>query len=93
MNYIHLFIIMMSTLSFLLMGIDKYKARREKWRISEKTLLLSALLGGSIGTLLGMLLFHHKTRKPRFFLGVPMILILQVLILYLLKNHVSGLFS
>jgi uncharacterized membrane protein YsdA (DUF1294 family) len=84
---------MMSTLSFLLMGIDKYKARREKWRISEKTLLLSALLGGSIGTLLGMLLFHHKTRKPRFFLGVPMILILQVLILYLLKNHVSGLFS
>ncbi|MBQ1509071.1 MAG: DUF1294 domain-containing protein [Erysipelotrichaceae bacterium] len=78
----------MSALSFLLMGIDKYKARKEKWRISEKTLLLSALLGGSPGTLLGMLLFHHKIRKPRFFLGVP-----AILILYLLKNHISGLFS
>ncbi len=77
----------MSILSFLLMGIDKYKARREKWRISEKTLLLSALLGGSIGTLLGMLLFHHKTRKPRFFLGVPAILILQILLyFYMIKN-------
>ena len=83
----------MSTLSFLLMGIDKCKARKEKWRISEKTLLLSAALGGSPGTLLGLLLFHHKTRKPRFSLGVPAILILQILILYLLKNHVSGLFS
>ena len=91
MNRIHLFIIIMSTLSFLLMGIDKTKARKEKWRISEKTLMLTALFGGSIGTLLGMLLFRHKTRKPLFFIGVPLILITEIILFYLLTNNVSGL--
>jgi uncharacterized membrane protein YsdA (DUF1294 family) len=61
------------------MGIDKNRARKNRWRIPEATLLLFAFLGGSIGSLGGMYLFHHKTRKPKFSVGVPVILVMQVL--------------
>lgn len=72
--------------AFLLMGIDKRRAIRHKWRISEKSLFLSALLGGSIGSLLGMYLFHHKTKHWYFAYGIPFLLILQILFLFWLKN-------
>ena len=61
------------------MGIDKWKAKRGRWRISEKSLFLIAILGGSIGSLVGMYLFHHKTRHLRFTIGIPVILVLQLL--------------
>lgn len=64
--------------AFLLCGIDKRRARRGVWRISEKTLLLSAALGGSVGFLLGMRCFRHKTKHPRFTIGVPLMLCAQV---------------
>ena len=59
-------------------GVDKQKARRNKWRIPEKTLILSAVIGGSVGAILGMRFFHHKTRKARFAIGVPVILLVQI---------------
>ncbi len=59
------------------MGIDKRRARRHMWRISEKTLFFTALLGGSVGTLAGMYAFRHKTRHWYFVIGMPLILILQ----------------
>ena len=62
----------------------KQKARRGRWRIPERTLLLLAALGGSVGSLLGMYLFHHKTKHLKFTLGVPLILILQLLLAWLL---------
>ncbi len=65
-------------LSFLLMGLDKRRARRGGWRISEKTLFLFPLLGGSIGGIAGMRVFHHKTKHWYFRLGFPAILILQL---------------
>ena len=68
--------------SFALYGIDKYKARRGLWRIPEAVLLFAAAVGGSAGALLGMRFFHHKTKKPRFFIGVPVILLLHLLILW-----------
>ena len=61
-----------------LMGIDKWKARRGRWRISEKTLFLAAIFGGSIGSLAGMYLFRHKTKHLRFTIGIPVILVLQM---------------
>lgn len=67
--------------AFALMGVDKAKARRGRWRIPEKTLFLSALLGGSVGAVLGMSLFRHKTQHRSFRLGMPLILCLQVLAL------------
>lgn len=65
--------------AFLLMGADKRRARKGRWRIPEATLMLMALLGGGIGILAGMLCFHHKTHKPRFTVGVPAILLMEVL--------------
>lgn len=61
------------------MGIDKHRARVRRRRISETTLLVLAILGGSVGILGGMLLFHHKTRKSKFAVGVPVILALEIL--------------
>lgn len=64
--------------AFALFGIDKRRAVRNKWRIPERTLLLAAFLGGSAGSLIGMLLFHHKTRKAKFFIPIPLLLILHI---------------
>lgn len=65
-------------LTFVTYGIDKYKARHKKWRIPEATLLLLAALGGSIGALLAMRLFRHKTLHRKFRYGVPAILLVQI---------------
>lgn len=67
-----------------LMGIDKHKAKKHLWRIPEKTLFLTSLLGGSVGTLAGMYLFHHKTRHWYFVIGMPAILILQAILTFYL---------
>ena len=65
-------------LGFSLMGIDKRRAKKEAWRISEKALFLTALLGGSVGAILGMWTFHHKTKHWYFVYGMPLILLLQL---------------
>ncbi|MDD4715569.1 MAG: DUF1294 domain-containing protein [Oscillospiraceae bacterium] len=62
---------------FLSMGIDKHKARRGRWRTPEKTLFLIAVLGGSLGAILGMHVFHHKTKHKKFQLGMPAIFLLE----------------
>lgn len=72
----------MNSLSFILMYLDKYKARKGQWRISEKTLFIFALLGGSIGSILGMYTFRHKTKHFKFIFGMPAILVVQVIFLY-----------
>lgn len=64
-------------------GIDKWKAQGKRWRISEKMLLFIAIIGGSLGALAGMYTFHHKTLHKKFVLGVPFILVIQVIIFYL----------
>ncbi len=73
-----LYLLLVNLFSFSLMGIDKSKARHRKWRIPEKTLFLSALLGGSIGSILGMQLFRHKTKHWYFVIGMPLILVVQL---------------
>lgn len=64
--------------AFYIYGADKKRAIRNQWRISEKALLMLAVIGGSPGALLGMKVFHHKTKKPKFYLGIPVILVLEV---------------
>ncbi len=73
-----IYLIFINLLALLLCGLDKYKARRDRWRIPEKTLFLSAILGGSVGFLLGMKLFRHKTRHKSFTIGMPLILAAQL---------------
>ena len=77
-SIIILYLIIINLLAFLLMGLDKRKAKRHKWRIPEKTLFLSAIIGGSIGALLGMQVFRHKTKHASFRIGMPCILIVQI---------------
>ena len=69
--------------AFAVYGIDKRRARKQAWRVPEKTLFLLAILGGSIGALAGMHAFHHKTRHWYFRFGIPAILILQIVLVCL----------
>lgn len=68
----------LNLLTFIIYGIDKLKAKKAKWRISETTLLLLAVIGGSIGAWLGLQVWRHKTQHKKFYIGIPMILTLQV---------------
>ena len=77
-----IYLIGINVLTFLIYGIDKWKARRGKWRIPEDTLIWLAIAGGSIGALLGMNLFRHKTQHKKFTLGVPSILLVQAALAY-----------
>ena len=71
-------------LGFASMGIDKYRAQNHKWRISEAMLFFFAIIGGSIGSIIGMRFFRHKTKHKLFTIGLPIVLIIQILlILYL----------
>lgn len=83
MIYAYLFIVNAAGLLFML--VDKQKARKKQWRIPEATLLGIAAAGGSIGALFGMYLFHHKTKHPQFFLGLPAILFAQIILYMFLR--------
>ena len=78
MKYFLLYLLLINAAAFLLMLVDKIKAKKNRWRIPERPLFGSALLGGSIGALLGMYTFRHKTKHLSFTLGMPAILIAQV---------------
>ena len=89
MNIILGYLLAVNIASFLLYGIDKYKAKKGKWRVSEATLLMMAVIGGSIGAWAGMRLWHHKTMHKKFKYGIPLIIIMQIaLAVYLLTNNV-----
>lgn len=81
-----LFVLIMNLLGFAMMGVDKSRARKHQWRIPERTLFLAALLFGSVGILTGMYFFRHKTRHLSFTIGIPAILVLQLLLLGLLLS-------
>jgi len=78
-----LYFIIMSVVAFVACGVDKSRARRRGWRVSESALLVLSFLGGALGFLLGMLIFRHKTRKWRFTLLVPLFLLLHIAIFVL----------
>ena len=89
MNIILGYFLAVNITSFLLYGIDKYKAKKGRWRISEATLLTMAAIGGSIGAWAGMRLWHHKTMHKKFKYGIPVIIILQIaLVVYLHTNNI-----
>ena len=77
--------------AFVLYGVDKRKAKRDAWRIRESTLLLVAAMGGSLGALLGMELFRHKTKHVKFRVLVPLFLVLHVALgIYIIKSGLLG---
>ena len=83
-NALLYYLIVINIVIFLVYGIDKWKAKQGSWRISEATLLILAVIGGSIGALLGMRVWHHKTMHKKFKYGLPMILLAQIALIYLI---------
>ena len=81
MKYLLIYLGIINLVGFFAMFLDKQKAKRGKWRIPEKTLFLLAIIGGSLGTTLGMHVFRHKTKHWYFKLGMPLILIVQIILI------------
>ena len=75
------YLLIINIISFIIYGIDKYKSIKHKYRISENTLIILAILGGAIGAFLGMITFHHKTQKKKFIILIPVIMLIWVYIL------------
>ena len=73
-----LYVLVINLIGFLIMGIDKFKAQKGYWRTPEKTIFTITLLGGGVGTVVGMYLFRHKTKKMKFTIGLPTILISEI---------------
>lgn len=86
MRYLIIYIVIINIIAFLAMYIDKRKAKYGKWRIPEQSLFILALIGGSIGAIIGMYTFRHKTKKLRFSVGFPAILVLQIILIISLWN-------
>ena len=84
-SWLLLWILVWNGIAFVLMGLDKGKAKEKKWLIPEKVLFLAAALGGSIGAMLGMSFFRHKTKHWSFRLGMPAILAVQIVLLLVLS--------
>lgn len=91
MKYLYYYLFFINVLAFFLMGIDKRKAELGRWRIPERTLFLSAILGGGVGAIAGMQLFRHKTKHRSFTVGMPLILLLWIIglsfLLYVRYTH------
>jgi len=76
------YLLVINMIAFTLFGLDKYRARRHMYRISEKALLMTALAGGTAGALAGMYFWHHKTKHRQFTLGLPVMLLAQIMLVY-----------
>ena len=87
MKYLLLYLVIINAVGFLLMLIDKWKAKHNRWRIPEATLMGIAALGGSVGSLLGMYTVRHKTKHIKFTVGIPVILIAQIALAIYLFNR------
>ena len=84
MKYIVIYLLSVNLITFLVYGLDKWKAKRDKWRVPEKTLILLAVIGGTIGALLGMQVLRHKTKHIKFTVGIPVILVAQLVLVWFL---------
>lgn len=84
MKYLLIYVILINLITFVVYADDKRRAKKHLWRTNEGTLVMLAVIGGSFGALLAMLLFRHKTRHTRFTIGIPTILIAQILLVIFL---------
>ena len=83
---VQIYLIAINVITFFLYGIDKMKAQRSKWRIPEAVLLGLAVIGGTIGALFGMRVWNHKTKHKIFKYGLPLLLLIQILLLYFMLS-------
>ena len=83
---LYAWLIITNIAAFIMYGVDKAKAKMRAWRISEAALLIIAAVGGSIGAIAGMIVFRHKTKHLKFLIGLPLILIIQLAVWYLIAS-------
>ncbi|SDZ06288.1 Uncharacterized membrane protein YsdA, DUF1294 family [Proteiniborus ethanoligenes] len=83
------YIIVISLISFVVVGLDKSKAKKGDWRVREATLIVLSFLGGAIGVLIGMVFFNHKTKKKKFYIGVPAIYILNRIMITIIGVYLN----
>ena len=89
--YILYYLMGINAIAFVIYGIDKFKAKKGKWRIPESTLLLLAIIGGSIGAWFGIKVWHHKTLHKKFKYGIPLIVIAQIAIaVYIFRENIQA---
>ncbi|HAQ41881.1 MAG TPA: DUF1294 domain-containing protein [Clostridiales bacterium] len=81
-KYVIIYFVLINIISFLLFFTDKQKAKRDRWRIKERTLHMSSFLGGTLGSIAAMILFHHKTKKPAFIVITVLALIFNIFVTY-----------
>lgn len=86
MKIFNYYLILINIIGFILILVDKIKACKNKWRIKENTLLFISIIGGSIGGLISMLIFHHKTKKNKFIIFIPLLILIQIIIYLYLKK-------
>lgn len=89
MNYLYVYILIINIISFCLIGIDKYFAKNNMYRISEKTLVIVSLLLGGIGSFIGMYFFRHKTKHKKFIIGIPIIILLNIFTFYFIVEKIG----
>ena len=87
LHIVLIYLAVINVVTFFMYGIDKWKAKRSKWRIREVALLGLAVLGGSVGALLGMKVWHHKTMHKKFKYGVPLILSAQIALMLWMNSN------
>ncbi len=87
---IAIYLAAINVITFIMFGADKARAAKGRWRISESALILAALLGGSIGALAGMRIFHHKTKHRKFTIGIPVILALQIILMVIYYPYIPA---
>ena len=88
-KYCLYYLLFINIITFMMYGIDKLKAKKGKWRISEATLLMMAIVGGSIGAWAGMRIWHYKTKQKKFKYGITKIIVMQIaLVMYLYTNNI-----
>jgi len=87
MKIIVIYLLLINAAGLLLMRSDKKRSQNNRWRIRERTLIGVAVFGGSIGVFAGMRIFRHKTKHPKFYIGIPLILTLQIMICVLYLSH------
>lgn len=85
-NFIILSLIVLNIFGFILVSLDKFKAKNKLWRIPERSFFLLSILGGSIGVYIGLFIFHHKTRNWYFMTLIPIIILAQTIFVYYLVN-------
>lgn len=90
MKYLLVYLLIINALGFVLMLVDKFKAKKNLWRIPEATLMTVAALGGSVGSLLGMYTVRHKTKHLKFTVGIPVILSMQVVLAVFFVKKITG---